>query len=277
VKVLSPYLMHLTLQLGPFFVHLVSGHAPVETAPETEKAAFWETVYDELQRVCSNPLHVTVAGIDANARVGSVKSPAVGGSHPAKENKNGHWLRAVAAECSLVLANTFHYAGDTWADSSGHSFRIDYVLSSSKLLSSVSECRVVREIDLATKCRDDHRPLLAAFSGILNAFAAASDCPQVKDHVLNPLPGHRPQYTLESLSDPARLCLYQKLVAESYDPPADGEKRAETCRQVDVAIENMVKKIHDAAKSSFIRKPKPPLKKWLIERTWTVIRWTNQL
>ena len=122
----------------------------------------------------------------------------------------------------------------------------------------MDECRVLTEVDLATKCRDDHRPLLAAFSGVHSAFASASDCPQVKDHVLNPLPGHRPRYTAESMCDPARLCHYQKLIANAYHPFTDHEKRAETCNSLNVAVESMVNKIHDAAKSSFVPLPAPP-------------------
>lgn len=78
VKVPSPYLIHLTLQFGPYSVHLVSGHAPIEAAPEHEKASFWESVYKELQPVANDPLHIVLAGIDANARVGSISCPAVG-------------------------------------------------------------------------------------------------------------------------------------------------------------------------------------------------------
>ncbi|MCP4450330.1 MAG: endonuclease/exonuclease/phosphatase family protein [Planctomycetes bacterium] len=78
VKVPSPYLIHPTLQFGPYFVHLVSGHAPIEAAPEHEKASYWEAVYKELQPVANDPLHIVLAGIDANARVGSTSCPAVG-------------------------------------------------------------------------------------------------------------------------------------------------------------------------------------------------------
>ena len=65
--------------------------------------------------------------IDADGRVGSVCSAAVGGCEPDAENENGKFLRSCLTIRNLADVNTFHQAGPTWTGSRGHGHRIDYI------------------------------------------------------------------------------------------------------------------------------------------------------
>ena len=105
-------------------------------------------------------------GIDANAHLGSVPSPALGQCEAQDENHNGASLRATAEEHDLSVVNSFHNAGPTWTSSYNLKSRIDYLCVSQAMLRCVQECHTDTSIDLATAVRDDHTVLLARLQGL---------------------------------------------------------------------------------------------------------------
>lgn len=44
VNLVSPRLLHVVVQAGPIFLHLISAHAPIEDADEVAKEAFWSAL-----------------------------------------------------------------------------------------------------------------------------------------------------------------------------------------------------------------------------------------
>ncbi len=54
---------------------------------KNKNTSYWEAIYKELEPVANDPLHIVLAGIDANARVGSISCPAVGKIQPTEEKQ----------------------------------------------------------------------------------------------------------------------------------------------------------------------------------------------
>ena len=133
-------------------------HAPVDGDPAAED--WWESTRQVAKRLrCDAP---SVGLVDANARLGSELSEAVGGVHPETENSNGAMFHELLVEMGWAACNTFACdgPGHTWISSQGHEHRIDYICVPVGLLQDVSGCRVDRSVDVAT-VRDDHFPLRA--------------------------------------------------------------------------------------------------------------------
>ena len=107
VKVLSPRLIRVVVEAGPFRLHFVSGHAPIEAAPAEDKAKFWQEHLADLETVIADKMNLIFLGLDANARVGSVTSEFVGGVQPDDETDNGLALRLFATELKLTVVNAF--------------------------------------------------------------------------------------------------------------------------------------------------------------------------
>ena len=94
--------------------------------------------------------------IDANARVGSIKSSRIGLCEVEKETTNGEALRLSLEDMRLNAVNTFFDAGWTWAGSRHHRSRIDYILADDELMQAVTDCAVCRDLELSEAEREDH-------------------------------------------------------------------------------------------------------------------------
>eukprot|EP00973_Karenia_brevis_P053477 7431373-Karenia_brevis.AAC.1 len=112
-----------------------------------------------------------ILGIDANARVGSVKSKSIGLSAPNKENDNGERFRIYLEAVDLYAINTFSDAGNTWVSSFGTESRIDYISSSVSPFTNPNSAEVLRSIELATAEREDHRVLACRMALAANNVA----------------------------------------------------------------------------------------------------------
>ena len=84
--------------------------------------------------------------IDANARVGSIVSEAVGDVHPDEESPNGALFHAWLLRLRLCALSTFRCKGHggTWRSSVGQLRRIDYVCGSQYLLAVEFDVVVAR-------------------------------------------------------------------------------------------------------------------------------------
>jgi hypothetical protein len=132
-------------------------HAPVEGGDTNE--AWWA---ETLRIQALLPLHAhNLYFVDANGRLGSSCSEAVGSVMAEAKTVNGwlfhQWLLAIRA----VAFSTFRAKGEcaTWRSSTGHLRRIDYVCGDLQLLERQFDTWVDREIDVAT-VRDDNFPAI---------------------------------------------------------------------------------------------------------------------
>ena len=102
---------------------------------------------------------------DANGRLGSHTSAAVGSCHAQTQNGNGKALHSLLMEAGLYATNTFTQEGKaTWFATSGYGSRIDYVCSPQALRSAVSRAGTCEEVLLQTGGRLDHLPVFADVS-----------------------------------------------------------------------------------------------------------------
>ena len=103
--------------------------------------------------------------IDANGRLGSHTSAAVGSCHAQTQNGNGKALHSLLLEAGLYATNTFTQVGKaTWFATSAYGSRIDYVCAPQALRSAVSRAGTCEEVLLQTGGRLDHLPVFADVS-----------------------------------------------------------------------------------------------------------------
>ena len=103
-----------------------SAHAPHLAAPHDAKAGFWDLLTTAVNAAAArSPNAKIVVLLDANARVGSVAGPGLGGAQPDEENSNGELFRAFLEATSLAAANTYFEAGATWCSTFRTEARID--------------------------------------------------------------------------------------------------------------------------------------------------------
>ena len=162
----SPRILCVTVVYPVIKFVAVSAHAPTSFAPKHDIEVFW----NELEAVMTKfarPGWPIIMGIDANARVGSVCSSAIGSFDADEEDLSGTSLRCLAEKFDLVAPSTFHghHTGPsvTWQGNAGQKpCRIDYVLISSSWATS-ARSHVAPEIDITTK-HPDHSVLVASMS-----------------------------------------------------------------------------------------------------------------
>ena len=104
-----------------------SDPADASDSDEDDKDVFWADLDRTLHAAERNGAGTTILCIDANARVGSVQSEAIGPAQPEPETDNGQRLRLLLDAHGLHACNTYAKAGSTWSGTRGHESRIDYV------------------------------------------------------------------------------------------------------------------------------------------------------
>ena len=103
-------------------------------------------------RRCPQPSAELVVLLDANGRIGSILSPAVGESEPQEEDAGGELLHDFLCKCELAAANTFDGTGlRTWVSTRGQEARIGYVIWPQRWAHHTAPCW------------NDHRLVLAKF------------------------------------------------------------------------------------------------------------------
>ena len=168
VKILhqDPRRLLLRLKASRLDCFLFSGHAPHSGAPAQEADRWW-TETDKILRRHHHGQRPLLAGIDANAQLGLVSSPAVGAHAPDHETPNGERLRAFCDAHCLALPTTFaNPAGQvlsqdleayTWVSPSGAKYRIDFIAVPQQCLQAVESQGVWR--DFETGGPEDHYPV----------------------------------------------------------------------------------------------------------------------
>ena len=103
------------------------GHAPVQDEHGRQEK-WWQEVTAMIQGR-PQPRAELVALIDANGRVGSIASQAVGHVEPLVEDAGGELLHDFLGKCGLLAANTFDGTGRrTWVPTRGQEARLDCVV-----------------------------------------------------------------------------------------------------------------------------------------------------
>ena len=154
----------VNVELPNFSAAIVVAHAPPEVANELIKKQWWEELSQIVLNMAPRSGQVWLL-IDANGRLGSNTSAAVGSCHAQTQNGNGRALHSLLLEAGLFATNTFTQEGKaTWFATSGHASRIDYVCAPQDLRSAVSGAGTCEEVLLQTGGRVDHLPVFADVS-----------------------------------------------------------------------------------------------------------------
>ena len=156
--------------------------------------------------------------------------------------------------------------------------RIDYLAVPPQVASKVAKCWVPAEIDLATKIQDDHRPVMARCSGLLDRFeqsmpsgADLLSCPRRAQPKL--------KFDKYSLACPARRARFEMLLqqsrplqAYSADLPVDRQRDL-----LDERADGLAARTLSAALDSFTVAKAAPRKEWLSDLTWSLVQTSNSL
>ena len=67
VNPISSRLLHVVVQIGPLFLHVISAHAPIEAATDACKEAFWSSLQRLISSLGPANSNLVLVGIDANA------------------------------------------------------------------------------------------------------------------------------------------------------------------------------------------------------------------
>ena len=154
----DPSRLAVTVRAPRFAMDALVLHAPVEGS---EGAELWWGESFTVAKLLPAPTSLLCL-VDANARVGSLISEAIGDDHHEEETVNGALFHAWLLRLRICAFSTFRCKGHggTWRSSAGHLRRIDYVCGSQHLLAVEFDVVVVaREFDVAT-VRDDHFPVI---------------------------------------------------------------------------------------------------------------------
>ena len=139
---------------------IVVGHAP--SGGDEPSEAFWRTLAHSIPQ--SHRGWPTIFLLDANARVGSIQSEAVGSWGATEENTNGALFHQWLIDHHLFLPQTFatHHSGshDTWEHGRGVRARLDYVALDESLRHPNLRTSVLEDLDLGIQ-RLDHMAVRA--------------------------------------------------------------------------------------------------------------------
>ena len=127
------------------------GHAPVQD--EQGKQEMWRREITAMAQGRPQPRADLVALLDANGRVGSISSVAVGAVEPQEEDGR-ELLHDFIRKCDVMGANTF--------DGTGRCTWIEYVVCPQRWLPMLHR-EGAADFSLAIADKEDHRPVFAKF------------------------------------------------------------------------------------------------------------------
>ena len=144
------------LACGGLRLILIVLHAPTDD-DEATLSKFWTATSAAIPQAYLSWKCIVLA--DANSRLGSSNTEAVGDYQATTENEKGLHFHRWLLERSLFLPQTFaehhHGEGMTWTHSTGTKARLDYVACSEALRSTQLSTWIDERIDLSLR-REDH-------------------------------------------------------------------------------------------------------------------------
>ena len=142
-------------------LHAPSAYGTAPDGPPREEvvAAWWGVTGKVLRAAVSRAAGAAlVLYIDANGRLGSVTSPAIGPCEAQEEDYNGGRLHELALEHDLFVPATFMGGGPTWrSQASGAWHRIDYVLLPAEWRDILLSCDAPEDFPFRDVGQEDHR------------------------------------------------------------------------------------------------------------------------
>ena len=145
-------------------------HAPVDQGEDGD-FTWWDQTLSILRPVFATFRNCVVL-IDANARLGSIRSSSIGACNPEPQSPNGNHFHSLLGAHSLKAVNTFVDSPPTWKN-----HRIGHIAASFHL--QVVNAGTFVEVDLATAEREDHRPVFAEIVLAPDPFLSEASGPQV--------------------------------------------------------------------------------------------------
>lgn len=152
----------------------ISAHAPHGGADDKTMLDWWQDLHQAIPaKLRSVPIWI---GIDANARVGSIVTQAIGPCGAEEQDDNGEHFQNFLSERALWVPATWSQfqtgPSKTWTHpGTGKQSRNDYIAISDFLQCTECTTWVVEEVDIST-VREDHAPV-----GILFTFTALRPSP----------------------------------------------------------------------------------------------------
>eukprot|EP00435_Cladocopium_sp_Y103_P069135 s738_g32.t1 len=161
-------------------------HAPVVDEEEVLRK-FWQATSHAIPAKYASWSLFLLA--DANSRLGSTLSQAVGAHHATDENVKGQCFHEWLLHHSLYLPQTFpdcHIGiGHTWAHATGATARLDYIGCPMELPGDQVSTWIDEDIDLAIH-RDDHACVRAAVELCFHRTARRTSAPAVPPQPATP-------------------------------------------------------------------------------------------
>ena len=159
----GPRIMYAIVELpNHHVVAAVVFHAHHMGAKDAVKDSLYEDLWRTVGEIREKFPYASLRMLaDANGRVGSSLSAAVGDYEKEKENDGGLRIRTLCEHFHLSLYNSFFSAGPTWASTRSTWHRIDYVAGDAVDLKDVSSCYVDYDVDLSLNASIDHCPVVA--------------------------------------------------------------------------------------------------------------------
>lgn len=196
-----------TVQIGQLVVHVAVFHALDSSYTEQQQSDWWEVTTSLSERLLLN--REVIAFIDANGRLGSVASSAVGDVHEDQEDHAGRQCHEFLLHRDMAVPATFlqHPADKsaTWCSRTGAWHRIDYVAIPQHRMALCERASTLPDMDMFA-AKQDHVPVMVEMRLPLSRDTAA-------------LPRRCPRIDTSSLDDPqVRAAIERELGAMPLVP-----------------------------------------------------------
>ena len=194
-------------------------YAPTESATDTEKEDFYNSLSEHLETVKKHDIHLIIG--DFNARIGKdshLSQPGVIGPHCYYEetNNNGERLTNLCQEFQLRPAQTrFPQPRSrlwTWMHPNGSKHQLDHILINSKWVNSLRNCRAYNSVELDS----DHRIVSIDLKASLRTSKGK--------------PCKRPKFNWQKLRDPSTKCQFQIELSNRFQALQDAASTSITER-----------------------------------------------
>ena len=129
---------------------LFVGHAPIEAASTADKDALWQMFAAALSQEDVVEQEFMIM-LDANTRVGSVTSAAIGPSGSEEQNDSGHGLQQHLLGAELFAVNTVSSSGPTWKARCGASYKLDDVILPQSMRDRVQKISLADPVPVSEK------------------------------------------------------------------------------------------------------------------------------
>ena len=203
---MSPRALIVVADIGSHQFMFVVAHVPDQGSDEPV-GAFYDLLDSSILTIRNKFVHAMhISLFDANGRLGSYTSSAIGNHDCDIEDERGEALRLHLDQHALRATNTFFSCGHTRTHSSGKRSRIDYVLILDDPMCILNSVAVRNDIHLTLNERDDHFVVTAAFTTHPRSQHGGRDATTSSSP--NPIPTRKPSIAL--MKSPDHIILFHR-------------------------------------------------------------------